>query len=169
MVRLRAGVTIREEAIARAQKRLEAVALRTRSHRVSVGIHEGEGAKVDYHGNPSGAPLIQVAMAHEFGIGVPVRSFLRSWFDANRSRIERELTLAERSEFSGNTGAIDNLALRWQSELRQWIVSREANLQPLAKSTIEERERAGITQETPLFATGQLVDSIRAYVDGESK
>lgn len=168
MVRARGSVQVFPSAIERAKRRMEAIALRAKEHTVTVGIHVGENAKVDYHGRPGSASLIEVASAHEFGLGVPERSYLRSWFDANRQRITRELVAAERSEFQGNTGAIDNLALRWQSELRRWVTGREEHLEPLSASTISARERAGIGQETPLFATGQLVEAIRAYVDGRA-
>jgi hypothetical protein len=150
----------------RAKLRIGAASAQSPSHRISIGIH-GDEAAVAYDGSAGTASLVEVAAAHEYGVGVPERSFIRAWFDENRSRLARELKHAERAELGGNPDALRQLAQRWQSEVKARITSRAGRLKPLAPATIRERERAGISSETPLDATGQLVRSIRAMVDGE--
>ena len=154
--------------VQRAKNRVGAASSGSPSHRISIGIH-GEEAAVAYDGSTESVTLVEVAAAHEYGLGtVPERSFIRAWFDENRQRLARELKFAEHSELiGGNPDAVKQLAQRWQSEVRARITSRSGHLKPLAPATIAERERAGISSETPLDATGQLVESIRAMVDGE--
>lgn len=172
MVRLRAGVDIREDPFRRALKRLAEANKRTPVHRVTLGIHEGENDKVRYDGSLASITLAEVAVVHEYGatvngIKIPERSFMRSWFDQNSRRLRTEMAAAERAEAQGNEGAVRNLALRWQSELKTWITSRQAGFVPLSPETIKDRANAGIDSETPLHATGQLVESIRVKLDGE--
>lgn len=153
--------------VRRAKNRVGAASSSSPSHRISIGIH-GEEAKIAYDGSTEEVTVVEVAAAHEYGLGVPERSFIRSWFDENRPRLARELKFAQRAELMGtNPDAVVQLAQRWRSEVVTGITSRSAHLTPLAESTIKARERAGISQETPLDATGQLVASIRAMVDGE--
>lgn len=154
--------------VRRARNRIGAASSGSPSHRISIGIH-GDEAALAYDGSTSDVTLVEVAAAHEYGLGhTPERSFIRSWFDTNRPRLARELKFAEAAELlGGNPDAMKQLAQRWQSEVRAGITSRAAGLRALAPATIAERERAGIGQETPLYATGQLVEAIRAMVDGE--
>lgn len=152
----------------RARLRVAGASSTSPSHRISIGIHGDEAAKVSYDGTTKGASLIEVAAAHEYGAGVPERSFIRSWFDENKARLARELRYAELAELRGeNPDALKYLAQRWASEVRDRLVRRLAHLKPLAPSTIAARERAGISSEAPLDATGQLMGSIRGMVDGE--
>lgn len=154
--------------VRRARNRVGAASSSSPSHRISIGIH-GEEAKIAYDGATEDVTVVEVAAAQEYGLGnIPERSFIRSWFDENRPRLARELKFAEQAELLGsNPRAVVQLAQRWKSEVVARITTRSAGLAPLAASTITARERAGITQETPLDATGQLVASIRAMVDGE--
>ncbi len=54
---------------------------------VTVGIHEAEGSAD--HGD--GATVADIASFHEFGLGVPERSFIRSWFDENTAKNKERL------------------------------------------------------------------------------
>lgn len=152
----------------RARTRIGAASSQSPTHRISIGIH-GDEAAIAYNGSTEGVSLVEVAATHEYGLGtVPERSFIRAWFDENRARLARELRFAEAAELvGGNPDAMKQLAQRWASEVKARITSRSGHLKPLAPSTIAERERAGIGSVTPLDATGQLVNSIRAMVDGE--
>ena len=51
---------------------------------VTVGLHAAEGGKQHKAGNDRGPPLtvLDVGTIHEFGLGLPERSFIRAWFDA---------------------------------------------------------------------------------------
>ncbi len=162
MVRARAGVVINEQLVSQTKARLELIAHKAKPHRFAIGISADAGNAVDYHGRQTTTPLAEVAAIQEF----TGRSWLRTWYDTNADRLPREMLQAEQAEFQGNTGAVENLAKRWQSEVRQWIVTRQAHLKPLAQDTIAERDSAGIAQDTPLYATGQLVNEIKAYIDG---
>ena len=50
---------------------------------VTVGIHANAGAaaKKERGKEASGETVLDVAIANEFGLGVPERSFIRAWFD----------------------------------------------------------------------------------------
>lgn len=61
--------------------------------RVSVGIHEDDGAKTheaednfgEGFGQESPPTIAEVGSFHEFGLGVPQRSFIRGWADENEA------------------------------------------------------------------------------------
>lgn len=152
----------------RARNRIGAASSRSPSHRISIGIH-GDEAAIAYDGSTESITLVEVAAIQEYGAGdVPERSFIRAWFDENSQRLARELKFAQAAELMGHDpDALKHLAERWQSEVKTRITSRSGHLEPLKPSTIKRREAAGISQETPLDATGQLVAGIRAQVDGE--
>lgn len=158
--------------IERARTRVGAASSKSPSHRISIGIH-GDEAAISYDGTTESITVVEVAAIHEYGSSfaghdIPERSFIRAWFDENQTRLGRELKFAEAAELLGHDpDAVKNLALRWAAEVRARIASRSGHLEPLKKSTIDARENAGITSETPLDATGQLVASISAMVDGE--
>lgn len=167
MMRLRGHVSVNPDVVRRVRERLDQIQKRIPVHRISIGIHGGEGMKLNYRGEETNTPLMQVALAHEFGLKVPERSYIRGWFDSNRSRLPRELAHAERMAFRGNPEAVTQLALRWQAELKEWVRSRAAGFPPLRPATVAARERAGINSETPLVATTQLIEAIRVKVDGQ--
>ena len=155
----------------RAKRLLAGAADRVHQHRASVGIHEIEGGdpKHSYEGTDDGdATLADVAMAHEFGAGdVPDRSWLRSWFDANESRLRSEMADAMRAEYSGDKDAVAKQSARWGEELRAWIETGAGNLLPLTLDTVEKKIDAGLSHpDMPLLATGQLVAAVKAMLDG---
>lgn len=138
-------------------------------HRATVGIHEADGSqpKVDYDRKASSATLSEIAAAHEFGLGVPERSFIRAWFDANEQRLRTEVTESMRQEVAGDKGAVEKHAHKWANELRDWIVRGEGNLRLLSPQTVIEKEHHGLpAPDVPLFATAQLAAAIIAMVDG---
>jgi len=178
---LRVDATVLE----RAKALLKGAPKKVRQHRLSVGIHEQEAsekpikvgsrkantdrAKKNYRGGESHSYLIDVAAVHEFGSGwanLPERSWLRSWFDLNLDRLEREATSAMHAEYAGDKEAVTSLAGKWSDELRHWISSDVARLAPLAESTEKARAAAGLPAGPPLYATHQLVDAIRGLADG---
>jgi hypothetical protein len=160
---------VNEPAMARVKERLREQVKRAVAHRLTLGIHEADGGKpkLDYHGNETGTPLVVVAAAHELGLGVTERSWLRSWFDNSRQRLEREMVAAMRAEFGGDHDAVRRQGETWQQELQEWIEAGDGGLTSLMPSTIAQKERAGLQQpETPLYATGELVAAIKAMLDG---
>lgn len=160
--------TIDRGALARVKAALRERAKTLQAHDVKVGIHPAQGEQriIQYTGEEGAQTVGYVALAHEFGAGVPARSWFRSWFDRNVERNRRQLRDAMREEAAGNTHAVELLAVRWAYELRGWIMTGAAKLAPLAPSTQRQRARMGLNPAKPLFAIGQIVDSIRASIDG---
>lgn len=159
------------DVIARAKGLLrdKAKKAKAQKHDVRVGINQEDGRQriIKYTGEEGEQTLAYVALAHEFGAGVPMRSWFRSWFDANAERCRREMKQAMQEEVRGNTQAIPLLAIKWASEMRARVASGDAGLKPLAESTRKARARAGLSTDPPLFAIGQIVAAIRAMVDGK--
>lgn len=58
---------------------------------VDVGLIEPKGTQA--HPDAVGRTVAQLGATHEFGVGVPERSFIRATVDSNKGKIER--TLAE--------------------------------------------------------------------------
>lgn len=182
MIKVHATIKLDEKAMERARKMLKGAPKRVHQHRLSVGIHEQEASaqtvkpasqapqtnrlKMGYR-KISDAKLIDVALFHELGLGVPERSWLRSWFDTKLDTLKLEATEAMRSEYEGDAEAVPALAAKWAMDLRAWIENNEASLRPLANSTKRERRAAGLPDDPPLFATGQLVRAIHGLADGE--
>lgn len=167
---LKPKVMFRPEAIEKAKERMRERASKAESHYASVGIHEAEGEqpKIDYYGKPGNASLAQVAAAHEFGAGVPERSWLRTWVDQNRARLMKEVIEAGRAQYQGDKSAIANQGERWAVELREWIELQDGGLRALSAVTVAAKDKAGLENPTtPLVATHQLVSAIRAMLDGE--
>ena len=160
---------VNPDVVRRAAEHMKARAAKAWPYRVSVGLHaeDAQSPALDYNGIEGKLRLIEVAAMLEMGTdSMPERSFLRSWFDQNISRMKREAVTAMRDEFkSGSKGAVDEIAQRWSNELQDWIRSGAANLTPLASSTVRRREQAGLSPDVPLDARGQLVAAIRSLVE----
>jgi hypothetical protein len=124
---------------------------------ITVGVHANEGAKA--HGD-SGLTVNELATIHEFGLGVPERSFIRSWADAKREKIralirhhvKKSLTLGEMRQ------ALDRIALLLQADAQKWI--SDGNVKPpLAEKTIARKKSS-----VPLIDSGILRSSILSVV-----
>lgn len=132
------------------------VAPRGTRAKITVGIHGAEGGTAKRE-----APeltVADVASFHEFGRGVPQRSFIRGWFD-ERVRENRELLLSQLKRVAAGKLTLDvamqRVALKMEASVRQRI--RAHIPPPLAPVTIARKGSS-----TPLIDTGQLVSSIRA-------
>jgi len=164
------GFYFNEPMAEKVRRVLAGLATKIVPHTVSVGIHAREGSelKIDYKGAQTPETVIEVALCHEFGIGVPQRAWLRSWFDSNLARLREEATAAMRAERDGDKGAVQAAAAKWAEEVRTWVQSGEAPLVDLADMTKAERRRAGLSDAPPLFATGQMMNAVTAKVDGQT-
>lgn len=164
------SLELNEDAIARVRERLRGAVGKVAAHRLTVGIHETDGGdgKRDYAEKEGQRTLAAVAMDHEYGTDVlPERSWLRSWFDANTDRLRQEMTAAMRGEYQGKEDAVRALGEKWREELRDFIGKGEGSLTPITLDTYKRKEAAGLSSpETPLYATGQLVEAIAAMLDG---
>ncbi len=107
----------------------------------------------------------EVAEQHEFGIGVPKRSFLRAWFDEQVSDLKAELTKASRVILKGRSfkKSLEDLGLVWVGDIKVRI---SAGIPPkLSEMAIKLRKDRGNTDDTPLIDTGQLWSSIVHLVE----
>lgn len=122
-----------------------------RSREVVVGLLEQTNAR-------SESPLPNAALAnfHEFGLGVPERSFLRSTFDKNLEGYWRSLKTRAGMVLAGRItiqSTLDSLGKRVQDDIRNTIHS---GVPPqLADSTVAAK---GSTKQ--LIDSGQLVQAI---------
>lgn len=124
--------------------------------RVSVGIHEQEGS--DEHEKSEGVSIVEIGSINEFGQGVPERSFIRAWFDENRSVLPEALRLElEASLRAGEpaTVALDRFAVTAEGSIQKRI---SGGIEPEnAASTIA---RKGSSK--PLIDTEDLRSAILA-------
>ncbi len=122
---------------------------------VSVGIHEADDEDYD-----NGETLLDIAEKHEFGLGVPRRSFLVDWFDANESANKKLVSQLGRLVVSGELeleDALDQLGLKFVGEIQKRI--KEGIDPPNSAGTIARKGSS-----TPLIDTGQLWSAIRHEV-----
>lgn len=121
--------------------------------KISVGVHEEDGAE---QREDSDLRVIDIAQIHEFGLGVPERSFIRAWFDANEPKAKEALTRLLNEVVLGKlsaNAAIEQFALWCVGGIQQ----RMANgiPPPLSPITIDRKGSS-----VPLINTGQLRSSI---------
>lgn len=122
---------------------------------ITVGIHEE-----DNDGREGGETVAQVASYHEFGAGVPQRSFLRSYFDESESQINEFLESATESILNGDNAkaALGVAAVQIEGGVKEKILNR---LSPdLSKSTKRKRGEGAV----PLVDTAQTIGAIRGKV-----
>lgn len=142
--------------------------------KITVGIHGEEGGEM--HGSDTFAEdgaiersseltVADIGTIHEFGLGVPERSFIRAWFDEasdeNRALLQSRLKLVIAGKLTPEQ-ALERCALKFEAGVRRRIRARIPP--PLAQSTIDRKGSS-----TPLIDTGQLVSSIRAKAEVKRK
>lgn len=132
-----------------------------RRHSVTVGIHQKEGAE-----SHADTPLTvaQVGAIHEFGIGVPERSFVRGYANGHAKEIQKATKkAAERSVARNGDPAreLDRLGLEIAAGMQENISNGgKPPFKALAAATI-----AGKGSSKPLIDTGQMRQSIRHKVE----
>jgi hypothetical protein len=135
-------------------------------HELTVGIHEVEGSepKKESDGETGPATLAEIASYHEFGLGVPRRSFIADWADENKARHEEQLRKMAQAIVAGKVDSpetgLARLGALYVGEVQRRIA--QGIDPPLAESTIK---RKGSSK--PLIDTGQLRTAITYYVDGK--
>jgi hypothetical protein len=124
---------------------------------VTVGIHEDEGA--EDHGDD--LTIADVGAIHEFGLGVPQRSFVRGYFDENAPRIEQAQDAALVRILDGADPETEaaRLGLQLEGGMKARILARIAP--PLAESTKRRRGESAV----PLVDSSQLIGAIRSKVN----
>lgn len=127
--------------------------------RIRVGV-VGKDAEKQHPG--AKMTIAQLAEIHELGLGVPERSFLRAWLEANEAGVEADMRQATKKILLGKLTpeqAAKLLGARWVGQLQVWIAA--GNVQPpLAEST---KARKG--SDVPLIDTGQLRSAISFLVE----
>lgn len=107
-------------------------------------------------------PVAMVARAHEFGYGVPRRSFIRPPIHRNQANWQVQLKNAYARAVMDNTNTLDVLE-RFGMHVRGAIQREiwEGHFKPLAPSTI--KGKGGRTK--PLIDTGFMANSIAVQVE----
>lgn len=124
--------------------------------RVKVGII-GPLASED-HG---GLTLAALAAIHEWGIGVPERSFIRAWADENRVEIRKRQRALVRQILQGRLTeetALKRLGAWAQGSIQKRIA--DGILPANAQSTIDKKGSS-----TPLIDSGQLRSGVTHEVE----
>lgn len=127
---------------------------------ITTGVHGSEGAQTHRQG-PS---IAQIAEWAEFGLGQPQRSWLRAWFDENKSQIEsmlqRQLAQAFKESQSFEWAA-ERFALWVQASIQRRIRNQIAP--PNAASTIRKKKSS-----VPLIDTGLFRSAIVSCLNGSA-
>ena len=129
---------------------------------VKVGIF---GAKGDEPHEGSELTVLAIATFHEFGLGVPERSFIRAWCDSHQKDVEERLArdsqLAAKGEISWEQ-AMERLGLYIVGGIQEYIASNIPP--PLADSTVKSKG-----SNVALINTGQLRSSVTYEVGDKSE
>lgn len=149
-----------------AQRLLQIVRQRPR---VKVGI-VGPQAQASKKGAGSGtATLAEVAAFHEFGAGVPRRSFIADWADLSEADAIRRLTRVMRHVIKNNASLADSMDVfgHWAVGEIQERISQGISPE-LSEARKAQKRVNGLSGDTPLIHTGQLRSSIthRTEIDG---
>ena len=124
-----------------------------RGRAVDVGIMGSEADQV-YDG---GETVADIASQHEFGLGVPERSFIRAYVDENRAEIERAIREMAKRVVSGELPSFDyGLNLIGVKVQKEIVVRIKAGIAPPLSQVTMDRKGSSV----PLIDTGQLWSSI---------
>ena len=144
---MRTAITDRDRGAKAVTKRVEDV----RGLVMSVGVHAEAGGE-----------NIENAERHEFGLGVPQRSFIGAYADANQADVVKRMSAAVAAGLAGKGAGprqnLEALALKCAGEVQAMIAGGIAP--PNAPSTIAKKGSS-----TPLIDTGQLRPSITGKVE----
>lgn len=133
---------------------------------IYIGVHKGDAPRDETGESEESTNHIpnnaQVAATHEFGIGVPKRSFLRSTIREHRDDYKALLVNLLRQNLRQKNAdperpfhIVGNKAV---ADVRQTIV--RGVHPPLSEQTLERRKKRGFKGTKPLVETGQLKSSI---------
>ena len=131
------------------------------SQEVRVGL-AGPEAKLDHvgrDGKSAGLTVEELAAIHEYGVGVPERSFIRSTANANHRSISRQYQEGLRAAIRGTGGSADGLhaiGRLLSAEMKRKL--EHGRLPPLAASTLADPNRD--PRGLPLVDTEQILGAI---------
>ena len=121
---------------------------------VDVGIIGDTAGAATQDGEMTVGALAEI---HEFGLGVPQRSFLRAWADADRAKIDKAWGALLRKVLKGELTldqALEQFGLWAQGQVQAFIADGRVQ-PPLDQRTIDVKGSS-----TPLIDTGQLRSSV---------
>lgn len=126
---------------------------------VTVGVHQEAGAALSSSGD---ATVAEVAAFHEFGLGVPERSWLRDFVDENRTEL---LSMLRASALEVAKGAnahrqMERFGLAVVGMIKERII---AGIEPSLKEVTKLRKQqitGGAPKDTPLILFSQFIGSI---------
>jgi hypothetical protein len=134
---------------------LKNLAQQNKDRIVQVGVFaSGKGG--DTKKQDDKLTVLEVAIFNEFGLGVPERSFIRAYVDANEKRIKEMCRVLALQVLAGKISqeqALELLGLKLVGEIQQRIA--DGIPPPNAPSTIKAKGSS-----VPLIDTGQLRSSI---------
>lgn len=118
-------------------------------------------------GEATGGELVEIATAHEYGLGVPERPFMRTTVERRGMRWIAGWDRAVNAAMAGNLAEMAN-ALRVTGVAMVGDIQAVINEGPWeanTEKTIASKTRAGRRGDQPLVDTGQMRQSIRAQVE----
>lgn len=133
---------------------------RLRSPEVTTGVHSADGAAIE---EGSDLTVAEIAAIHEYGLGVPERSWLRDFVDENREQL---LDMLERTSLQIAGGhqtaevAMARFGLAVVGMIKQRVI---AGIDPpLEEATKKQKKQVtgGDAKDTPLIRFGQFVSAI---------
>lgn len=129
---------------------------------VYVGITAASGSK-----KHDATTVLDIALIHEYGLGVPRRAFVGDWFlsykkDANRL-VKKLLILTTKKGGPNAVDAVEILGARAAAECQKYI-SEGVHFLPLSPVTIAKKGSS-----VPLVDTGQLKSSITYRIGRDKK
>ena len=136
--------------------------LETKQAAIFVGITEASGAKAH-----DVTTVLDIALIHEYGLGVPRRAFIGDWFlsykkEANRL-IKKLLILTVKEGGPHIVDAVEILGARAAAACQKYI-SDGVHFLPLSPVTIAKKGSS-----VPLVDTGQLKSSITYRIGRDKK
>lgn len=111
----------------------------------------------------------EIGYMAEFGCpekNIPERSWLQPGIVDGKKDIEKYLQKAATFAIEGNSSGVDT-ALRYTGETaKNSVKAKVVNgpFQELAKYTLAQRKKRGVTRESPLIDTGQFLNSINYVI-----
>jgi hypothetical protein len=130
--------------------------------KVSVGIHETEGAQA-HEGEE--LTIAEIGSIHEFGApaaGIPQRSFIRDWFDESQADNEATLRNIGRGIAQGKVESVDQGLDMFGAKAAGDVQKRMRDgIEPALDDKTIERKGSS----TPLIDKGQLFQAVTWKVD----
>lgn len=141
---------------------LKRIASAANAKGVSVGVHEEEGSKPHGEDENDEATVADIASFHEFGLGVPRRSFIADYVDESETKIKDDLRKIGAALVEGKIATPEQ-------GLDRFGLLQKAEVQKRIRDGIEpENDPATIAAKgssTPLIASGKLWTSILHKID----